>query len=949
MADDDLASTSSGTKAIDSPGRAHRNNFIASVAPLVRPAIEGCESATDAVFCDFASYSSSEMMGSNNPLASPSMKILGSQIRGFAQMKGTNAIKVRFMKPLIDAYIASKTAGVSKLPPARKVLFEQDSLPKPIASGKTLPPPDLNNADSAKPPPGVEKDDSIPPLSHPLAYSKHVPTPAPNTARVPGYCIFLHEDGATAQFPTFSEARFQFGPYWTNAGYASGQQYMRRFRCDKKSKAGDTCSVSVVLKHETAGPIPYVQVCQNGDHNHRVVPAENEYVESLLNGKRGMPDMIKEFIIKLRSQVAGSSLGGQDISRKVEQHFHQIPCFRPIFETASVRQVLRTKVMNFVKNQKRAENKKNESLASCVAKVVDTHDIKLLIDKHKLVIPDGYEPKIVEDEVHMQALAQLIAGKDGPTNGISAFGQNNEYPHRDLIILPIPTDEEIQDPAILEKIKHFESKRKKNSPTRENTIVFLSLALYQLLIDCRKNEYKVTYSVDAIHGAVNNDHRLVTLGVIVNGKKHSFGRKYSQTLKPLVYCIGPGEVTELIIYMQLAYFKGAFDLFGITMQEPVGGTCIDHSAALMGGLKTFWEKMLQCYPHMYRKFDFSRIRKGNGAYMEKSIDKKYVSEICKQDVHNMHECSSKEQLLKYSELALEEWQAKGETALAETFRKSYLHPDYINWYHTATGIKGNTPQNQSQERLNLDTKGSSSFSGIIELGKSYTNFIYVQMPSLLWTVSSERCTLDIEHKILDFDMAMKAESSRPGESRTASEEISETDEKIDIFQCQKRQCHFVNTIDFKGVPINEARLKTRDECLRGVFSGSFSERTQLIDSTRSLCCVRKEVLQNGSEAYTGSCIDFWKQCSCAHALMFQYPTTAVVMAQRIPRKSKSRFYASNKKKKQKTLDKTTGMDARLPLHAAATEVPNVSQVSILFSDGSKVDLYLHSSVRTDFP
>jgi hypothetical protein len=62
---------------------------------------------------------------------------------------------------------------------------------------------------------------------------------------------------------------------------------------------------------------------------------------------------------------------------------------------------------------------------------------------------------------------------------------------------------------------------------------------------------------------------------------------------------------------------------------------------------------------------------------------------------------------KYSSMARGAWNKDGEQQLARYFSKSYVDQVYYNsWYCTLSGYPGCLPQNQSEERTNLEMKGA---------------------------------------------------------------------------------------------------------------------------------------------------------------------------------------------------------------------------------------------------
>jgi hypothetical protein len=53
---------------------------------------------------------------------------------------------------------------------------------------------------------------------------------------------------------------------------------------------------------------------------------------------------------------------------------------------------------------------------------------------------------------------------------------------------------------------------------------------------------------------------------------------------------------------------------------------------------------------------------------------------------------------------IKQWILEGETAVADWFRREYLTPPFTGWHTTASGIPGNTPNNNSQESYHREEK-----------------------------------------------------------------------------------------------------------------------------------------------------------------------------------------------------------------------------------------------------
>ena len=69
-----------------------------------------------------------------------------------------------------------------------------------------------------------------------------------------------------------------------------------------------------------------------------------------------------------------------------------------------------------------------------------------------------------------------------------------------------------------------------------------------------------------------------------------------------------------------------------------------------------------------------------------------------------HECRTSQQFEVFTQLMIKQWILEGETAVADWFRREYLTPPFTGWHTTASGIPGNTPNNNSQESYHREEK-----------------------------------------------------------------------------------------------------------------------------------------------------------------------------------------------------------------------------------------------------
>lgn len=184
-------------------------------------------------------------------------------------------------------------------------------------------------------------------------------------------------------------------------------------------------------------------------------------------------------------------------------------------------------------------------------------------------------------------------------------------PHRDLIVLPIPDDDE---PGMN---RFTEPSKTRTQPAAENTTVFSSLALLQNACCCERLEWRVGLCGDFAHGITCNECMVMMFGVIdINHRKARGRNVFTKSFRPLGHVVGQGEREEVALLAELSVKVVVRRLFGIDIRAFGGGMVSDHNNvfansfthAFLGNL------LLQCYPHMLRKFRIDERRGHDGGY-----------------------------------------------------------------------------------------------------------------------------------------------------------------------------------------------------------------------------------------------------------------------------------------------------------------------------------------------
>jgi hypothetical protein len=383
-------------------------------------------------------------------------------------------------------------------------------------------------------------------------------------------------------------------------------------------------------------------------------------------------------------------------------------------------------------------------------------------------------------------------------------------------------------------------------------------------------DWQVCGSADGTFNCCSNDYKLIGIGLF------SINIDGTKRFHPLVYALAQGEI-ELVALIAMHHMKEASkDLFGLTPRFK-GGLISDHTEVFTNAFHNIFpdDMLLQCFPHIIRKFRIDGAREGNGVYYQHLSGKNppsWLYDVAENDVYLLRECRTPAMFKKMSNMVLAGWHAAGEDNLANTFSTSYLQKyQFNNWYYCASGIPGCIPQNNSHERSNLDTKGCSSFRGIIQQGRNMTKMMNVEFPKLIYVNSTERVNTERHYPILDQEKTM---------TPSLFEYYNQLDLTVDTQKWSDG--YLVNKEIALGSPIDvDLYVKT----LKGEFDGTYENRHQFVERVDDVCFVRKTKLSKIDPAfYCGTCFDFFNHLNCHHAAIFQYQDTLPGRAHKLPQR-----------------------------------------------------------------
>ena len=683
------------------------------------------------------------------------------------------------------------------------------------------------------------------------------------------------------QYERLGDAMSALGPTITQIKkYHENDIFVSEYRCKLKN-----CLRRMRVHSPGEGPfsgpvyLTFIGVCSHQaitwtDHYKSLLLKKMNGTTPVLSPKIGLHPLVRAYT----DILSMTRLEPKEISRKIQADFAMDPMF---LQSRPVRDIINKQISHRIRLIRNEGVKNDPSQKNTIIQY--THDVISFKEKHLLRLPDGFQPHKIESEIHLLELARTLE-TSGHLCGKKADIQSN-FPHRDLIVLDY--DDVMDSP----RYKQLNAQREKkmaasNRNTREdvkaNTVVFTSLALLYNLCSAANLDWQVCGSADGTHGLLSNDYKVIGYGVL------HVGTDGIKRFHPLAYALATGELEQVAILL-LHYIKcAAGALFGL-IPSFKGGNISDHTEVFVNAFQVVFpdSPVLQCFPHIIRKFRIDGRREGNGQYMKllENNQATWLWDTAEEDVYMLRGCRSLLMFDTLKEMILLSWREAGEQRLADTFLKSYLEQDHFNkWRYNVSGIPGCIPQNNSHERSNLDTKGCASFAGIIKPGRNMTAMLNNEFPKLIYVNSTERTEVERNFPILDETKTMKP---------LLFEYYLQFDKNVDCVQYQTG--YLVNRKYSLGETIDSARITEYEDSLLGKFELDYSKRHLFYNRVNDLCFVKKERLDPNQEPfYTGTCFHFYNHLSCHHAAVFQYANTLPTFAKKISQEKGGR------KKRRKT-------------------------------------------------
>jgi hypothetical protein len=241
------------------------------------------------------------------------------------------------------------------------------------------------------------------------------------------------------------------------------------------------------------------------EHYRSVAAKKRDSKLNVVSPRIGLPPLVRAYT----DALAMTKLQPKHICRKIQIDFESHPMF---LQSRQVRDTITDQMKERIRLVRKQIVEKDPMKKNISIKY--THDVVALKNKHRLRLPLGFSPQVIESETHLLELARSLE-KLGHLYG-KKHEPTSDFPHHDLIVLEYADVEESSRYKLLDAQREKE-KAASNQTTREsvkaNTVVFTSLALLYNLCSSAKLNWEVCGSADGTHGLLSNDYKVIGFGV----------------------------------------------------------------------------------------------------------------------------------------------------------------------------------------------------------------------------------------------------------------------------------------------------------------------------------------------------------------------------------------------------------------------------------------------------
>ena len=198
------------------------------------------------------------------------------------------------------------------------------------------------------------------------------------------------------------------------------------------------------------------------------------------------------------------------------------------------------------------------------------------------------------------------------------------------------------------------------------------------------------------------------------------------------------------------------------------------------------------------------------------------------------------------------------------------NPTFNQWHVNCGGLCGYDPSNQATERAMEKYKGTKKFKGLMNIGHNMGSMIQVELPKFIVNVSTTCMGVESRTCLQEEAVVLNTDSSIYKELALYYNSIKDSVDTISVIgkNTEKKE-YLINTEEFVGKFIDEDRVTTYYEALKGETRETYQTRHKFIECVSSLCLVTGIKMDN-KVIYTGSCVRYCKTRYCNHAGYYQY-------------------------------------------------------------------------------
>jgi hypothetical protein len=457
---------------------------------------------------------------------------------------------------------------------------------------------------------------------------------------------------------------------------------------------------------------------------------------------------------------------------------------------------------------------------------------------------------------------------------LSGLGPSDDYPERKLIVLD--SDLVSMDERWQELFKASDNMHATGPDPRRRTVVFTSISLLGNAVWCRDMDWDVCGCVDGTHGMTTSSYKLITFGVF--GFSDS---KKCRTFHPITYTFGEGEREIVALHGFLNLIEALLRLFGISNVQFKRGIVSDATNVFVNAIDRAFPGtvLLTCYPHIIRKFMWND-RKGNGGYVTRLSrqPRVWLTREAEQAVRRLSLCKTQRQFNLMWELTQKKWNEDGESALADTFAKTYIHdPNFCRWFYAASGRHGSVPCNNPMERHNLAIKGTSNFAGYVEIGKDMYSCLTKEFVTLVDISSYYLSSPSSGYPVVDYEKA------------ASNHLFMKFQSLLDPSTDMKKYGNgwLVNDVHYLSQQITDDDVTRMEMAMVGVLGeeeGEHDVRHKLLQYTQRFHVVTPEVgtTENGNVLYFAcDCRDYYFNRWCFQSAFVQHREQLQLLGKRI--------------------------------------------------------------------